>query len=72
MWCHPHESTPSKQQDLSLQCRCLAARLRAAAAYEARMMAMCHPPNRCARLLQSYLPRTSVGASAPGGAIRKG
>ena len=36
----------SKQQDLSLQCRCLATPLRAAAGRKPRMMATCHHPQQ--------------------------
>ena len=45
-----HQATDNpksvKQQDLSPQCRCHAVPLRAAAAYEARMMAMNHHPQQ--------------------------
>lgn len=36
----------SKQQDLSLQCRCHATPLRAAAGRKPRMMALCHHPQQ--------------------------
>ena len=41
----------SSKTYLSLQCRCQAVPLRAAAAYEARMMAMCHHPQNATRVL---------------------
>ncbi len=49
----------SKQQDLSLQCRCLATPLRAAAGRKPRMMATCHHPQ------QRYLRSSGINFFPP-------
>ena len=51
----------SKQQDLSLQCRCLATPLRAAAGRKPRMMATCHHPQQ--RYLRSSGINFGLGMS---------